>query len=474
MKILLLLMTLSLLPTFVLSQTTVNGNQSGVWSASNSPYLVVGEITVPFGDTLVIEPGVQVKFQGHFKFIINGNLQAQGSETDSITFTTDNPVVGWWGLRFVNADSGSVLSYCRIRNGKSSGSWPDNSGGGVSLWSSDVRIEHCLFESNSSDYLAGALFCWDSTPVVNDCIFTGNDCSYDGGAIYLYFSDGNFTNCTVTGNSTFYYGAALASEGSYGTLTNCVIIDNAAQAEAGAVWAHYSELTFTNCTFYGNATTYGWGGAVYMTEASAAITNSILWNNSGNGGDLYLDVNGIAAVNYTDLGGNFGGVGNINSDPLFVDAAHGDFHLSPTSPCIDAGTAFFELNGDTLVNLDSTQYTGMAPDMGAFEYQPVTGLPGDRVEEPREFALFQNYPNPFNPVTNVEFGIGKSEWVTLNVCDLWGQLVKTLVNKWLAAGRYTVRWDGTNDAGQSVSSGVYFYRLEAGNFRQTRKMLLVR
>ncbi len=474
MKTLLLLPLIGLLTTFALSQTTVTGNQSGVWSAAGSPYLVIGEITVPSGDTLVIEPGVMVKFQGHYKFVINGNLQALGSESDSIIFTTDNPVVGWWGLRFVNADSGSVLSYCRIRNGKSSGSWPDNSGGGVSLWSSDVRIEHCLFENNSSDYLAGALFCWDSAPVVRDCIFTGNDCSYDGGAIYLYFSDGVFNDCTVTGNSTFYYGASLASEGSYGTLTRCVIIDNVAQAEAGAIWAHYSELTFTNCTFYGNATTYGWGGAVYLIEASAAITDCILWNNSGNGGDLYLDVNGIAAVNYTDLNGNFGGMGNINADPLFVDATHGDFHLSPSSPCIDAGTAFFELNGDTLVNLDSTQYEGTAPDMGAFEFQPVTGLPGNRNHPPREIALFQNYPNPFNPTTNVEFRISEFGFVKLTIYDLLGRKMKTLVSELLTPGEYEVQWDGTDDAGQPVTTGVYLYRLTAGNQTVVRKMLLLR
>ncbi|RMG24283.1 MAG: hypothetical protein D6732_23790, partial [Methanobacteriota archaeon] len=84
--------------------------------------------------------------------------------------------------------------------------------------------------------------------------------------------------------------------------------------------------------------------------------------------------------------------------------------------------------------------------------------------------------------TNVEFGMPNAEWVTLKVYDLMGREVKTLVNGRLPAGYHTVQWDGTDNTGQPVSSGVYLYRLQVGGpstgsgkgFVQTRKMVLLR
>ncbi len=100
----------------------------------------------------------------------------------------------------------------------------------------------------------------------------------------------------------------------------------------------------------------------------------------------------------------------------------------------------------------------------------------------QSFLLHQNYPNPFNPTTNVEFGLPNAEWVKLVIYDVVGREVKMLVNKRLPAGKHTVQWDGTNDAGEPVASGVYLYRLkitipskgESREVSQTRKMLLVR
>lgn len=90
-------------------------------------------------------------------------------------------------------------------------------------------------------------------------------------------------------------------------------------------------------------------------------------------------------------------------------------------------------------------------------------------ELPASFSLSQNYPNPFNPVTNIEFSIPKSSIVRLAIYDIQGRLVKTLVNGELTAGTYKADW---NAAG--YSSGVYFYKLEAEGFKQTKRLILVR
>ncbi|MBN1481356.1 T9SS C-terminal target domain-containing protein [candidate division KSB1 bacterium] len=91
-----------------------------------------------------------------------------------------------------------------------------------------------------------------------------------------------------------------------------------------------------------------------------------------------------------------------------------------------------------------------------------------------DFALHPNYPNPFNPETSIKFAIPTSEWVVLEIFDLRGARVRTLVNENLAKGRYERTWDGNNDFGEPVATGLYFYRLSAGTFVQTRKMTVMK
>ena len=88
--------------------------------------------------------------------------------------------------------------------------------------------------------------------------------------------------------------------------------------------------------------------------------------------------------------------------------------------------------------------------------------------------LGQNVPNPFNPTTSIRFTLTSSEHVTINVFDVSGHLVRTLVDGVRAAGAQDVKWDGTNSAGNPVSSGIYYYRLQADKFSQSRKMVLLK
>lgn len=93
---------------------------------------------------------------------------------------------------------------------------------------------------------------------------------------------------------------------------------------------------------------------------------------------------------------------------------------------------------------------------------------------PTEFALQQNYPNPFNPNTRIRCEIPRSSHVSLVVYNALGQKIRTLVNETRGPGRFVVEWDGRNDQGEAVSSGVYLYRLQAGDYSQTRKAILMK
>jgi len=93
---------------------------------------------------------------------------------------------------------------------------------------------------------------------------------------------------------------------------------------------------------------------------------------------------------------------------------------------------------------------------------------------PVEFSLSQNMPNPFNPTTVVSFALPKDVKVNLSVYNVLGQQVKTLVNDFMRAGNQSVTWDGTDNTGHQVGSGVYFYKISAGDFSATKKMLLLK
>lgn len=93
---------------------------------------------------------------------------------------------------------------------------------------------------------------------------------------------------------------------------------------------------------------------------------------------------------------------------------------------------------------------------------------------PSTYALSQNYPNPFNPSTEISFDLPKASQVELSIFNVLGQEVRSLVNRSMEAGQHKIAWDGRNGSGSQVSSGVYFYRLAAGSFSETKKMMLLK
>ena len=108
------------------------------------------------------------------------------------------------------------------------------------------------------------------------------------------------------------------------------------------------------------------------------------------------------------------------------------------------------------------------------EIVQLSTLSNDNTNVAERFMLHQNYPNPFNPMTTLRYDIPEDAFVKFRVFDMSGNAVKTLINKTMISGFKSIRWDATNNLGQPVSAGVYLYTIEAGEFRQTKKMILLK
>jgi hypothetical protein len=104
----------------------------------------------------------------------------------------------------------------------------------------------------------------------------------------------------------------------------------------------------------------------------------------------------------------------------------------------------------------------------------VTGITKQGSILPKQFSVSQNYPNPFNPGTIISYTLSKSSLVTIKIYNIIGQEVKTLVNSERQAGSYTVQWNGDNNMGHSVASGVYICRVTAGQYAKTIKMMYLK
>jgi len=167
------------------------------------------------------------------------------------------------------------------------------------------------------------------------------------------------------------------------TLTNCTFWRNWAGNQGGGMWNLESSPTVTNCTFWGNIAE-GTGGGIYLANSSPVLTNCILW---GDTPDEIVKLPGsFPAVTYSDVEGGYAGMGNLDLDPLFVDAANGDLHLGTGSPCIDEGNnaapslPAYDFEGDPRIQDGDGDLVAVV-DMGVDE------APGEVIPTPMEVEI---------------------------------------------------------------------------------------
>lgn len=347
-------------------------------------------------------------------------------------------------------------------------------GGGVycKYLYSDI-VDNTIYNNKSRKGAGIAIV--DGVPEIRFNEIRSNVAELEGGGIYSFQGKQNIFFNRIIGNIG-EIGAGIMTENNWISRSyNNLILFNTASSSGGGIACKASNHHIINNTIANNSSNFSGGGLFIEDNSSVYTSNVVLWsNNSQYGAEISIDSLSALDINFSDIEGGYPGYGNINIDPLFRNPSDDDFHLMSTdcgdlwdSPCIDSGNPFFS---DSL--LDCMWSLGTAEtDMGAYGGGYRTLLEVENMENvlPSQVDLLQNYPNPFNATTTIKFVLPDAGQVRIDIYDLLGRRVKTLMDEEMQAGNYQVVWDASN-----YSSGVYFYRIETGEFAETRKMILIK
>ena len=378
---------------------------------------------------------------------------------------------------------------------------------------STVVVENSIFNNNVANEFGGG--CWIRCPAGNATVeyrnntVTGNSAAVagSGGGTYIEIASGtiDLSDNTHIGNNSAWQGGGLWIEHSGGTLNiqNNTFTENASNQTGGGanIFLDNGIATIDHNVFNENESSAESGGGLCISTTTGNLNifnNTFYSNTAADGGDVYLYFDNSSSISnfynnilyqsslpalsfsgaqtvtatYSDIENGteepWFGTGCIDADPLFADPASGDFHLTwanfPTpdatkSPCIDAGDPASPLDTDSTV-----------ADMGAFYFTQTTGIDEDYPDvTTNSVRLYQNYPNPFNSTTTIRYFTSNSCNVKMQIYNISGQLVETLVNDYKVAGDYAVVWGA-----KEIRSGIYFCRLVMGDYRTTKELILIR
>lgn len=307
-----------------------------------------------------------------------------------------------------------------------------------------LKVENCYLKdvSNGTSSLFRALpGTLADTILFRNCLFSGSqgygiilkDEAINSGKYNVkYFEVNNSTFWNISGDAINIYGGD----------------DNSSTPGPKVKINH---CTFYNCGYNGSAIMNFKdvdGTEVVSSLLTYSSTNNLSLILSGTGSKIhYCDTFDVGPLSLSR--GAIIGNGMLGVNPLFSNPSNGNFMLAGNSPVIHKAYDFYS--------------------MGDLRWDPTLVRTEDKIIIADDYLLEQNYPNPFNPSTRIEFSLPERTYVILEVFDLNGRMVNTLVKEFRNAGRYAVSWSP-----QNISSGIYYYRMITGRKMITKKMIYVK
>lgn len=380
-------------------------------------YVVYGDISVAQNSSLTINPGTKFRFKTTFMFNINGLLDCQGTESDSIIFTRYNNIIKWRGIQFYNNNTAnSIIKYCLVEyvdfyginiiNSKSpiishsmvrySGNMLGQNAGGITIrnnYNSTAYFDNIVLVNNVGWAGGGIYIGGNNTIISNALIMHNKSISNHGGGLYC---EGGNTHLTISNSiirNNINGGIALYTNSSYVSanfeIINTTIVNN---NEIGLIF-YGGNLNLANCIIANNS---GFGIKNYNASPPSILNCNVFSNAGGNFNNCGSILGNIVTTNAN--GTPCDGFYNIMIAPNFADTANGDYSLLPNSPCIDAGlndSVFFST--DILGNIriwDGNNDSIATVDMGAYEFNSPHDSTYTNISKNINSTIFKIYPNP--------------------------------------------------------------------------------
>ncbi len=434
----------------VTGSNDISGEVAGLWSVNNSPYIITGDVTIANGNTLEIEPGVEIQITNNSKIEIIGNMEALGTFDEPILFTSND---SWNGFKIPFASGPTKLSYCIISKSIDSG---------IYIEASDVIIEHCTFYENGSNNAGAAI----ELNAADNVLIEGN---------------------LIANNISTMLVGGIGMQNSSPIINNNIIVNNTGNVAGAFSFKAGSTPILTNNTIANNEYYSNNGGAIFSFSSNPTFTNCILRDEN----NVILSAASTPIITYSNISGGYEGEGNIDADPLFTnpsggngfayDGINAEWYFQIDSPCIDAGNpdaAFYDLEDpDNPGNALFPAMGSLTNDMGAFGGNGAIVVENNEKSiDPISFTSINIYPNPFNPTTTISMNLSNIEKnfpITLEIYNVKGQLVKSLLNNEQIQSNKII-WNGIDNENENVSSGMYFAKLITAEKTSFQKMVLIK